>query len=57
MLRVVLQFGSELVLRHEEGVAMYGRAGLLIGSANLPSHQPLARAIIRSHLVEGTKST
>ena len=27
---------------------MYGRAGLLIGSANRPSHQPLARAIVRS---------
>jgi len=49
--RVALQFGSELVSRHEEGAAMYGRAGLSIGSANRPSHQPLARAIVRSHLV------
>ena len=45
------QFGSELVSRHEEGAAMYGRAGSSIGSANRPSHQPLARAIVRSHLV------
>ena len=30
---------------------MYGRAGLSIGSANRPSYQPLARAIVRSHLV------
>jgi len=29
---------------------MYGRAVLSIGSANRSSHQPLARAIIRSHL-------
>jgi len=57
MTRIVLQFDSELVSQHEEGAAMYGRAGLLIGLANHPSHQPLARAIVRSHLVEGTKST
>jgi len=29
--RADLQFGSELVSRHEEGAAMYGRAGLSIG--------------------------
>jgi len=28
---------------------MYGRVGLSIGSANRPSHQPLAWAIVRSH--------
>jgi len=28
---------------------MYGRAGLSIGSANRPSHQPLPWAIVRSH--------
>jgi len=28
---------------------MYGRVGLSIGSANRPSHQPLARVIVRSH--------
>jgi len=31
MARAVLQFGSELVSRHEEGAAMYGRAGLSMG--------------------------
>jgi len=48
MTRVVLQLGSEFVSLHEEGEVMYGRAGLLIVSAN-QSHQPLVRAIIRSH--------
>ena len=28
---------------------LYGRAGLSIGSADRSSHQPLARAIVRSH--------
>jgi len=30
---------------------MYGRAGLSIGSANRPSHQPLAWVIVRSQKV------
>ena len=38
------------------GSGQCGRAGLSIGLADRSSHQPLARAIVRSHLVKGITS-